>query len=179
MSKKETWTPEEEEVLRQKYPTTKNKVLSKELNRTVPSITMKAVRLKLVKQIDEDPIDDYENSFEVMTRDDAMKLDKFDLLRVNWSLLEMYRRELSNPRLGRKDRIKLMNALSNHTATINAIMKGSEDQLGEEEDLKAQFLSLQSEEKEREIIPRRIRFGGKTYVVKLDRKPEGKKNITK
>jgi len=93
-----------------------------------------------------------------------MRLDKIDLLGVNWSLLEMFRRELNNPELMTRDRIRLLHAMSSHTATISATMKGSEDQLGEEDDLKAQLKRLEYKEGEK-TTPRRIRYGKGTYVL--------------
>jgi hypothetical protein len=92
-----------------------------------------------------------------MTREEALKLDKIDLLRVNWSLFEMYRRELNNPSLSKTERHKLMNAMSNLTSIINSVMKGSEEQLGEEDDLKARFTSLNLRES-RGIGSRRVRM---------------------
>jgi len=173
MSSKGAWTPEEEEILRQQYPTTTNRTLSIRLGRTPSSIVMKASRLGLVKEIPE-RIRGYTNRFEPMTREETLKLDKIDLLGVNWSLLEMYRRELNNHELGTRDRIKLMNALSSHTATINAVMRGSEDQLGEEDDLKAKFIHLEYDDGEG-ITPRRIRLGRKTYTL-TEEAPEAKRD---
>ncbi len=176
MSTKETWTPEEEEVLREKYPTTKNKMLSAQLNRSIDSIKMKASRLGLIKEIKEEPADQTDNKFILMSREDAMKLDKFDLLSWNWGLLEMFRRELNNPSLRPRDRVKLMCSMSAHTVTINSIMKGSEDQLGEEEDLKAVFLRLKSEDENQSFSSRRFRIGESTFVITRDIKKEAKKN---
>jgi hypothetical protein len=57
-----------------------------------------------------------------------------------------------------------MHTMSSHTATISAVMRGSEDQLGSEDDLKAQFIRLEYDEGEK-TTPRRIRYGRKTYVL--------------
>ncbi len=104
----------------------------------------------------------FRNGFEPLTREEATKRDKIDLLGVNWSLLEMYRRELANPELGTRDRIRLMHAMSSHTATISAVMRGSEDQLGDEEGLKAQLIRLEYDGGK--TTPRRIRYGKGTYI---------------
>jgi hypothetical protein len=164
MSSKETWEPEDEVFLREHYSTTSNRKLAKEMGRTVNSIQIKANRLGLAKEIDDED-DDFENNLEEMTRDEAKKLDKIDLLALSWSLLKMFRRELSNPRLDAKSRVKLMVAVSNHTATINNIMRGSEDELGAEEDLEASLAKLEDRHERREAMSRRSRGNGGTFVV--------------
>ena len=98
-----------------------------------------------------------------------MKLDKINLLAINWSLLEMFQHELNNTELKTRDRIKLMHAMSNHIATICTVMRGSEDQLGAEDDLRAQFLRLEFDEGSK-VTPRRIRYGRKTYALVDDRR---------
>jgi hypothetical protein len=163
MSGRVAWTPEEEEILRQQYPTTTSRSLALRMGRTPNSIVMKASRMGLAKKEFEKP-DSFTNSFEPLTREETMRLDKIDLLGVNWSLLEMFRRELNNPELRTRDRIKLMHTMSSHTATISATMKGSEDQLGEEDDLKAQLIRLEYKEGD-EVTPRRIRYRRRTYAI--------------
>jgi hypothetical protein len=162
MPKKGDWTDEEESLLREKYPSLSAGALSEMLGRSVSSVEGKAKRLGLRKadteQVEIDPPHNYPNQFEMMTRDDALKLDKIDLLRINWSLFEMYRRELNNPNLTKTERHRLMNALSNHTSIINSVMKGSEDQLGEEDDLKAQFVRLKLGDGGKEVRLRRVRI---------------------
>ena len=156
------WTEEEESLLRENYPSVSLKELSDILGRSVSSIEGKTRRMGLRKSgtrrsTGKNP-DGYPNPFEMMTRDNALKLDKIDLLRINWSLFEMYQRELNNPNLTKAERHKLMNALSSHTSTINGVMKGSEDQLGEEDDLKTKFLSLNLGDGKREVRARRVRI---------------------
>ena len=163
MSGRTAWTPEEEEILRQQYPTTTSRSLALRMGRTPDSIVMKASRMGLAKKLPEKSTS-FTNSFEPLTREETMRLDKIDLLGVNWSLLEMFRRELNNPELMTRDRIRLLHAMSSHTATISATMKGSEDQLGEEDDLKAQLKRLEYKEGEK-TTPRRIRYGKGTYVL--------------
>jgi len=163
MSGKVAWTPEDEEFLRQLYPITPNKTLATRLGRTPLSISMKATHLGLTRKDAEKPAS-FTNSFEPLTREETLKLDKIDLLGVNWSLLEMFRRELTNPELKTRDRIRLMHTMSSHTATISAVMRGSEDQLGSEDDLKAQFIRLEYDEGEK-TTPRRIRYGRRTYAI--------------
>jgi hypothetical protein len=162
MSRKGEWSEEEETLLREKYPSVSNSTLSGMLGKSISSIEGKARRLGLSrlntgKSRGESP-DGYLNLFEMMTRDDALKLDKIDLLRINWSLFEMYRRELNNPSLSKAERHRLMNALSDHTSTINSVMKGSEDQLGDEDDLKASFIRLNLGDGQREVRARRVRI---------------------
>jgi len=163
MSNKEDWTPEEEEILRQQYAATPNSTLAARLGRSKSSIVMKASRLGIAKEIREKP-DGFANQFELMTREETLKLDKIDLLSVNWSLLEMFQRELSNTDLRARDRIRLMHALSSHTANINTIMRGTEDQLGAEDDLKTQFMHLEYKEGEH-LTPRRINYRRRTYTL--------------
>jgi len=162
MSREGAWSGEEESLLMKNYPSVSNRALSDMLGRSISSIEGKAKRLGLSK-LDARPgegdiPDNYQNPFEMMTRDDALKLDKIDLLRINWSLFEMYRRELNNPSLSKAERHRLMNALSNHTSIINSVMKGSEDQLGEEDDLKARFIKLSLGDGQRELNARRVRI---------------------
>lgn len=128
------WSPEEEELLKQLFPTTPNKKIAAQLGRTQLAIRMKATNLGLTKK--KEKPSGFINSFEPLTREATLKLDKIDLLSVNWSLLEMFRRELNNPELKTRDRIRLMHIMSSHTATISATMKGSEDQLGVEDTLR-------------------------------------------
>jgi hypothetical protein len=162
MSRKGAWSGEEESMLREKYPSVPNSVLSDMLGRGIPSVEGKARRLGLCKLDtrpgDGDAPDGYMNPFEMMTRGDALKLDKIDLLRINWSLFEMYRRELNNPSLTKAERHRLMNALSNHTSTINSVMRGSEDQLGDEDDLKTRFIKLNLGDGQSELKARRVRI---------------------
>ena len=162
MLEKGKWTPEDEESLRQLYPTTPNKKIAAQLGRTQLAIRMKATNLGLRKNTEKSG--SFANSFEPLSREETLKLDKIDLLGVNWSLLEMFRRELNNPELRTRDRIRLMHTMSSHTATISAVMKGSEDQLGEEDDLKAQLIRLEYKEGD-EVTPRRIRYGKRTYAI--------------
>ncbi len=68
-----------------------------------------------------------------------MRLDRIDLLRYNWSLLEMYHRELERPGLSQGAKHRLMNALGQLTGTIANVMKGREDELGDEDDLRNKF----------------------------------------
>ncbi|MFH2110349.1 MAG: hypothetical protein ABIJ47_03700 [Candidatus Bathyarchaeota archaeon] len=162
MSKERPWTEEEESLLRENYPSTSVRALSEMLGRSIPSVDGKVRRLGLAKQDTAHVVggarEGYRNPFELMPREDALKLDKIDLLRVNWSLFEMYRRELNNPSLSKAQRHRLMNALSNHTSIINSVMKGSEDQLGDEDDLKARFISLNLGDGRRTYGARRIRL---------------------
>ena len=154
------WSEREETLLRENYPSVKNSTLSDMLGRSVYSIECRAKRLGLRKmgatQGGGEAPDGYSNPFEMMTREDALKLDKIDILRVNWSLFEMYRRELNNPSLTKAERHRLMNALSNHTSIINSVMKGSEDQLGDEDDLKASFIRLSLGDGRPEVKARRV-----------------------
>lgn len=92
-----------------------------------------------------------------MGREEAVKLDKIDLLRINWSLALMYQRELSNPDLSKGERHKLMNALSNHTSIINNIMKSAEEELREEEDdLEEKFVRISGTGRPTTIRARRV-----------------------
>jgi hypothetical protein len=164
MSSKEAWEPEDKAFLREHYPTTPNKKLANEMGRTVNSIQIKANRLGLVKEIDEND-GDFENMLEVISSEEVKKLTKIDLLATSWGLLKMLSRELSNPHLDIKERIKLMDILSSHTVSINNIMRGSEEELGDEEDLEKALTKLEDRHTRQEIIPRRSRGSGGTYVV--------------
>lgn len=143
------WTEEEEDLLRDLYPTADNLTLSERLGRNISSIENKASRMGLRKEkkeaeAEEGGGEDFENRFELISREEAIKLDKVDLLRINWSLVLMYQSELNNPNLTKGERHKLMNALSNHTAIINNIMKSAEEELREEDDLEEKFIEIVS-----------------------------------
>ncbi len=168
VSKKSTWTAEDEAFLRESFASTPNRELARKMGRTVSSIQMKANRLGLVKEVMEPNVTGgFENRFETMSREDALKLDKADLLAINWSLLEMFRRELSNPELNQRSRVRLMVALSEHTATINSIMKGYEEKLGAVDDLEASLAILEERHERNMPIPRRLGRGpGKTIIVR-------------
>jgi len=163
MSSERAWTAEEETLLKDNFPSASLEKLSDTLGRSVSSIEGKARRMGLRKSgkcrgASKAP-SDFSNPFDLMTRDDAIKLDKIDLLRINWSLFEMYRKELNNPNLTKAERHRLMNALSNHTSTINGVMKGSEDELGDEgDDIKTKFLRLNLGDGKPDVRARRIRI---------------------
>lgn len=166
MSRKKPWTPEEEGALRQLFPTTPNREISKKIGRSVDSLMMKANRLGLVKGIEANRGGShFENRLQEMSREDTMKLDKIDLLSINWSLLQMYRRELNNPEITAKTRIKLMVALSDHLETINAVMRGYEDRLGSLDDLQSEFKTLEDKHSRHEPIPRRRRESSKSFTT--------------
>jgi hypothetical protein len=158
------WTEEEESLMRELYPTTDNAALSRRLGRSVGAVENKASRMGLRKKRraeedsrGEEGEDGFENSFELIGREEAVKLDKIDLLRINWSLALMYQRELSNPDLSKGERHKLMNALSNHTSIINNIMKSAEEELREEEDdLEEKFVRISGTGRPTTIRARRV-----------------------
>jgi|GEM_PF-2678092 len=159
------WTEEQEQILREQYPSSDNLTLSKRLGKSIGAIENKASRMGLKKEKQtkegnaEKEEDGFENPFELISREEALKLDKIDLLRINWSLALMYQRELNNPGLTKGERQKLMNALSNHTAIINSIMKSAEEELKEEEeDLEAKFVRISMGEGGPTIRARRVRI---------------------
>jgi hypothetical protein len=159
------WTEEEERLMRELYPTTDNATLSRRLGRSVSAVENKASRIGLKKRMPkkeetaEEDEEGFDNPFELISREEALKLDKIDLLRINWSLSLMYQRELNNPDLTKSERHKLMNALSNHTSIINSIMKSAEEELKEEEeDLEAKFIKISMGEGAPTIRARRVRI---------------------
>ena len=157
------WTTEDESLLDDLYPTTDNPTLSKMLTRSVSAIENKASRMGLrkteVNEEGEKPSSDrFSNPFELASREEALKRDKIDLLRINWSLSSMYQRELRNPDLTKAERHRLMNALSNHTSIINSVMRGVEEELGEEESLEDRFVEISSRDGPRFITARRVRI---------------------
>lgn len=159
------WTEEEESLMEELYPATDNTTLSRLLGRSVFAVENKASRMGLRKERVEEAQGEvegragYSNPFELMSREEALKLDKIDLLRINWSLALMYQRELNNPGLTKAERQKLMNALSNHTSIINSIMKSAEEELREEEeDLEAKFVRISMGEGAPTIRARRVRI---------------------
>ena len=161
MAQKVPWTPEDEDILKQLYPKTPTREVAARLGRTPLAIRSRAMELGIAKNTEKPS--GFVNSFQPLTREETMKRDKIDLLVFNWSLLEMYQRELANPELRTRDRIRLIHAMSSHTVTISAVMRGSEDQLGADDDIEAQFKTLEFEEDN--VTPRRIVFRKKTYVL--------------
>lgn len=161
------WSEEEENLLREQYPGTDNKTLSKKLSRSVASVECKASRMGLKKETAKEAAKGEEHSslnpLVMISREQTLELDKIELLRLIWSLALMYRRELANPYLAKAERHKLMNALSNHTSIVNNILKGAEDELSEgEEDLEAQFIEITRE------TPARVK--ARRVIVDLRRK---------
>lgn len=156
------WTQDEELLLEETYPTTDNPTLSKMLTRSVSAIENKASRMGLrkteVNEEEEPSSDRFSNPFELASREEALKRDKIDLLRINWSLSSMYQRELRNPDLTKAERHRLMNALSNHTSIINSVMRGVEEELGEEESLEDKFIEISSRDGHSFIRARRVRI---------------------
>ena len=116
-------------------------------------------KTKTTKDAEPEEPSDYENPFEMIPRGDALELDKIDLLRINWSLANMYTRELNNPSLTKPERHRLMNALSNHTSIINAIMKSAQAEIEiESEDLESKFLEISGGSGRGTLRARRIRI---------------------
>ncbi len=58
-----------------------------------------------------------------------------------------------------------MDILSSHTVSISNIMRGSEEELGDEEDLEKALAKLEDKHTKHEAIPRRSRGEGGTFVV--------------
>ena len=157
------WTTEDESLLEDLYPTTDYATLSRKLTRSISAIENKASRMGLrkteVNEEGEEPSSDrFSNPFELASREEALKRDKIDLLRINWSLSSMYQRELRNPDLTKAERHRLMNALSNHTSIINSVMRGVEEELGEEESLEDKFIEISSRDGHSFIRARRVRI---------------------
>ena len=72
------------------------------------------IGLKKTKAIPIKQSQRYENKLDLITRDETMKLDTVELLRVSWSLPHMQQRELSKPNLAEAQRQKQMNCFFNH-----------------------------------------------------------------
>ena len=90
MSGKGAWTKDEESLLRENYPNVSIRALSEMLGRSTPSVEGKIRRLGLNEPSPRRGAggarEGHRNLFELMTREEALKLDKIDVLRVNWSL---------------------------------------------------------------------------------------------
>lgn len=157
------WTEEEEKILREEYPVTDTLILSKRLGRSVSAVENKASRMGLRKTeaggdlcVGEPGREGFGNPFVLISREEALGLDKLELLRLNWSLALMYQRELNNPNLTQAERHKLMNALSNYTAIVNNIMEGSEELGEEEDDLESKFIEISGRERPTLVRARRV-----------------------
>ena len=90
MPGKGTWTKDEESLLRENHPNVSIRALSEMLGRSVSSVEGKIRRLGLNKPSprrgEGGAREGHRNTFELMTREDALKLGKIDLLKINWSL---------------------------------------------------------------------------------------------
>ena len=152
------WSKEEEETLKQLYPHTPNREIAQRLKRSQHSIEMKAKRLKLTKQSNPPPpTPQYLNQFTTLTREEATKRDKIELLRYSWSLIDLYKKELTNPKLTETQRHKIMSSMGNMINIINSIMRYTPDEVFmEKPDLKQQFIEIVS--RDQPIRSRRIRL---------------------
>lgn len=155
------WSDEEVETLRKLYPTTPNRELAERLRRSQYSVEMKAKSLRLRKEPSPPPTKEppsrHENEFTVITREEATKRDKVELLRYSWSLTDMYRRELENPGLDDARRQKIMKSMANMINVTNSIMRNTPDEVFEEEpDLDQRFRLVVS--RDSPIRSRRVRL---------------------
>lgn len=159
------WSDEEVETLKKLYPTTPNREIAERLRRSQHSVEMKAKRLHLQKAPSPPPPPEPSrvNEFVVITREEATKRDKVELLRYSWSLTDMYKRELENPGLDDARRQKIMNSMANMINVTNSIMRNTPDEIFEEKpDLNQKLRHVISREtpvKSRRIRLRRKRVG--------------------
>jgi len=162
------WSKRETEILRRLYPYVDNDTLAWLLDKSRASVENKASRMglkKVVRRNKNGQVDGFVNRFELISREEAEKLDQIDLLRVVWSLAEMYQRELNNENLTKEERHKLMNAFSSHLATLNNVMRGREKTSEASKDLRRlmeEYVREMEEEEEleegeREETRRRVR----------------------
>lgn len=129
------WSDEEAETLINLYPGTPNSEIAKRLGRSLYSVEMKAKRLQLQKDASPPPTGEsrhHVNEFTVITREEATRRDKVELLRYCWSLTDMFRRELDNPSLDDAKRQKIMNSMANMINVTNSIMRYTPDEVFEE-----------------------------------------------
>lgn len=154
------WRDEEVETLKKLYPSTPNRELAERLHRSQYSVEMKAKRLQLQKEPSPPPTKEphrYVNEFAVITREEAAKRDKVELLRYCWSLTDMFKRELDNPSLDDAQRQKIMNSMANMINVTNSIMRNTPDEIFEEKpDLNQKFRHIIS--RESTVKGRRVRL---------------------
>jgi len=154
------WSDEEVEVLKKLYPGTPNRIVAERLRRSQYSVEMKAKRLRLQKEPSPPPGKEprrYVNEFAVITREEATKRDKVELLRYCWSLTDMFKRELDNPGLDDARRQKIMNSMANMINITNSIMRNTPDEIFEEKpDLHQKFRHVIS--RESPVRGRRVRL---------------------
>lgn len=154
------WSDEEVEVLKRLYPSTPNREIAGRLHRSQYSVEMKAKSLRLKKAPSPPPPAEprrHVNEFAMVTREEATKRDKVELLRYSWSLTDMYKRELENPGLDDGSRQKIMNSMANMINVTNSIMRNTPDEVFEEKpDLDQRFRRVIS--RETPVKSRRVRL---------------------
>jgi len=122
-------------LLKELYPDTPNREIAERLRRSQHSVEMKAKSLRLRKAPSPPPPPEprYVNEFALITREEAVKRDKVELLRYSWSLTDMYKRELENPGLDDGSRQKIMNSMANMINVTNTIMRYTPEEVFQEE----------------------------------------------
>ena len=152
------WTEEEEHKLAELYPETPAHIIASLLNRSISSIHTKAQRLGIRKKDNQQinpTIKPYTNTYQTITREEVMRRDKVELLRVSWSLLDMEKRELNNPNLSEAQRRKQMASLNNVINTINNINKTTPEEFYDEKPDLAESFSIVQRTPSRKIQTRK------------------------
>ena len=173
------WTAQEEEQLSLLYPSTPNKEIAITLGRSKGSVESKAQRMGLRKADSPPPTPEqqkppHQNDLDLITRNQTMKLDKVELLRVSWSLLYMQQRELANPNITDAQRQKQMNGLANLINTINSITKNTPDDFyDEKQNLSEEFTELVIVPPEK-IRSRRVRRRPNDVVIRFETRKKGR-----
>jgi hypothetical protein len=161
------WSDNEVEVLKNLYPTTPNEQIARQLGRSLYSVEMKAKRLGLLKNSSPSPLELCipENIiFKLISRKDALKRDKVDLLRYSWSLTDLLEKELSNPNLDDAQRHKIMNSMANMINITSTIMRYTPEEVFQEKpDLNDRLVKIIR--KNSPIQPRKYINYKRRYVI--------------
>jgi hypothetical protein len=155
------WSQDEVDILENLYPSTPNDEIARRLGRSRYSVEMKAKRLGFEKE-QPSPAPEEEGSpappsFELISREEALKRDKVELLRYSWSLTDLIKEEMNNPNLSDAQRHKIINSMSNMINITCTIMRHTPEEVFQEQpDLNERFLKVSYYDSP--IKPRKFRF---------------------
>ena len=161
------WSQDEVDILENLYPSTPNDEIARRLGRSRYSVEMKAKRLGFEKE-QPSPAPEEEDSpappsFELISREEALKRDKVELLRYSWSLTDLIKDEINNPKLDDAQRHKIMNSMANMINITSTIMRYTPEEVFQEQpDLDKRFIEIVTENDS--IRSRRFTGKGETVI---------------
>ncbi|MBD3207802.1 hypothetical protein GF319_15840 [Candidatus Bathyarchaeota archaeon] len=161
------WSLDEVDILKNLYPTTSNADIARHLGRSLHSVEMKAKSLNLKKKPSPAPEKIFEPDFSLFTlisREEAVRRDKIDLLRYCWSLTDLYNKELNNPNLEDAQRHKIMNSMANMINVTSTILRYTPEEVFQEKpDLNERLVKIIRADSP--IQPRKYRQYDRRFVI--------------